>query len=67
MLKILNNSFKQQFLMYLTYVLWKISALWCSYRSDNLIIGIVRSNYINSLEIMCGCDAKNVENLKQLV
>jgi hypothetical protein len=34
---------------------------------DNLIIGIVRSNYINSLEIMCGFDAKNVENLKRLV
>jgi hypothetical protein len=34
---------------------------------DNLIIDIVRSNYINSVDIMCSFDARNVENLKQLV
>jgi hypothetical protein len=34
---------------------------------DNLLVDTVRSNYINSLEIMCSFDVKNVENLKQLV
>jgi hypothetical protein len=34
-LKILNNLFKQQFLIYLTYVLWKISAVEYSYQSVN--------------------------------
>jgi hypothetical protein len=38
MLKILNNLFKQQFLIYLTYVLWKISVVEYSYRSANWTI-----------------------------
>jgi len=33
MLKILNNLFKQQFLIYLTYVLRQISVVGYSYRS----------------------------------
>jgi hypothetical protein len=69
MLKNLNNLFKQQFLTYLTYVLCKISVPRYSCWSVNLTISIdiVRGNYINSLEIMRSFDAKNIENLKQLV
>jgi hypothetical protein len=34
---------------------------------DNLLIGIIRSNYINFHEIMYSYESKNVKNLKQLV
>jgi hypothetical protein len=69
MLQILNILFKQQFRMYLTYVYEKIVSydIHIKVTFDNLVIDIVRSNYINSLEIMCGFDAKHIENLKQLI
>jgi hypothetical protein len=34
---------------------------------DNLLIGLIRSNYINFHEIMCSYEPKNVKNHKQLV
>jgi hypothetical protein len=34
---------------------------------DNILIGIIRSNYINFHEIMCRYEAIDVKNLKLLV
>jgi hypothetical protein len=61
-----NNLFKQQHLTYLTYVLCKISVMKYSFE---VLMGQTndRRNYINSLEIMCSFDGKNIENFKQLV
>jgi hypothetical protein len=58
-LKNTNNLFEQQFLMHLTYVLRKISVMKYSFE---VLMGRTndRRNYINSLEIMCSFDGKNV-------
>jgi hypothetical protein len=58
-LKNTNNLFEQQFLMHLTYVLRKISVMKYSFE---VLMGRTndRRTYINSLEIMCSFDGKNV-------
>jgi hypothetical protein len=65
MLKISNNLFKPQILMYLTYVLGNISVFLP--KLNNLITGITKSNYIIFHEIMCCYVAKKFQKVKQLI
>jgi hypothetical protein len=55
--------------MHLTHVLCKLTIVEYSYQSINriiLLIGTIRSNYINFHKIFCSDDTINFENLLQL-